>query len=124
VGKSWTPLPKTVAVRPAFLNVACQVLGLGVGWLAYPILRDAVEWTTRMLAIRQPWLSWCQFVVSSRLMTAFCCMLAVALLAQFIARRAVPERTQPHGSPYFLAPRPAFGKPLIQFKEQYVDPFE
>jgi hypothetical protein len=120
----WKPPPKTVAAASVILILACQAMALGVGWLAYPILHDAVAWTTRVLAIRQPWLSWCQFVVSSQTMTAAFCALAVAVAAQLIARRAVPEPTAPHRSPYFLAPRPAFGKPLVQFKEQYVDPFE
>src|SRR5262249_49381868 len=124
VGANWKPLPSSDAVRYAIVNIACQALALAVGWIAYPILRDLVAWITRALAVQQPWLSWCHFFVSSRMMTAAFCALAFALVAHALHGRKIAERGHPLGSPYFLGPRPEFGEPLLQFKEPYVDPFE
>ena len=63
-------------------------------------------------------------MVSSRPKAAFFSMCALALVGQVFVRRPISKPSQTVGSPYFLAPRPDFGKPLTLFKTQYVDPFE
>jgi hypothetical protein len=120
----WT-LPQN-AKLDWFMFVCVVSLGLaaGSGWLAFPILHDAVAWTTRALGVRQPWLAWFQSFVSTRPNAAVFSMFAWVIVAHVCLWKRVPNFSHKSMSPYFLSRKPDFGKPSPVFKQQYVDPFE
>jgi hypothetical protein len=124
VAKEWKPSLGARILWHVLLGMASFGIPFGVGWHAFPVVRDAVAWVTLTLGIRQPWLSWAYFFVSSRTTTGFFAVFAWMLGAQvFLWRRfGLPSRN--FGGPYYLAPRPDIGKPSPQFKSQYVDPLE
>ncbi len=107
-----------------FVCVASVSLAAGIGWLAFPVLRDAVDWTTRALGAREPWLSWFRSVVSTRRMCAAFTMVAWAIAAHFSLEKRVRTLSYKPVSPYFLSRKPDFGKPIPVLKQPYVDPFE
>jgi hypothetical protein len=109
----------------SFLVLYASSLGaaFGAGWLAFPILRDAVAWATLALGIGQPWLSFAYFFVSSRQRTAVFTMLAWVLFALIWCARHVPTRARHGGSPYFLSRRPDYQRAAPIAKAPYVDPF-
>ena len=116
--------PPTTTSPWLLLCVASVGLAAGIGWLAFPVLRDAVDWTTHALGAREPWLSWFQSFVSTRPRTAAFTMLAWAIAAHFCLEKRVPRLSHKPVSPYFLSRKPEFGKPASVFKQQYVDTFE
>jgi hypothetical protein len=124
VAKEWRPLQEARILWPVLLLQASLGIAFGVGWLAFPVVREAVAWATASLGIRQPWLSWSIFFVSSRTKTAFLTAFAWMLGATVSFSRHFPKRRREVGGPYYLAPRIDFRKPSPQLKSQYVDPFE
>jgi hypothetical protein len=111
-------------VVPLVLPFAASVLlAFALGWVAFPVLRDAVGWSTLKLGIRQPWLSWFHFLVSSRMNTAVL-VYACALTAWLSLGKRSPSFPHQIGSPYFLEPRRPGSDSPLPFKKQYVDPFE
>jgi hypothetical protein len=124
VAKEWKPLQEARILRFVLLLQASLGIAFGVGWLAFPVVRDAVAWATHSLGIWQPWLSWCYFFISSRTKTAVLTVFAWMLAAMGYLSKHFPNPTRKVGGPYYLAPRIDVGKPSRQFKSQYVDPFE
>jgi hypothetical protein len=124
VAKEWRPLQEAKILWPVLLLQASLGIAFGVGWLAFPVLRDAVRWATLSLGIRQPWLSWCYSFVSSRTTTAVMTVVAWMFGATVSLSKHFPNRRREVGGPYYLAPRIDLRKPSPQFKSQYVDLFE
>jgi hypothetical protein len=124
VAKEWKPSQEARILWPVLLLEAGLGIAFGVGWLAFPFVRDAVTWATLTLGIRQPWLSWAYYFVSSRTTTGFFAVFAWMLGVQVFLWKSFAHPSRNFGGPYYLAPRPDIGKPSPQFKAQYVDLFE
>ena len=79
-----------------YLCIASVGLAAGIGWLAFPVLRDAFDWTTHALGAREPWSSWFQSFVSTRPKTAAFTMLAWAIAAHFCLEKRASAKVIAH----------------------------
>ena len=100
-------------------------MAFAVGWNFYPVLRDAVAWSTLTLGIRQPWLSWCLLLrlvesEDSDIERIRLCARSVDSSSGNTSR----QLRQSVGSPYFLARKPPDGGSVPFVSKPYVDPFE
>jgi hypothetical protein len=125
-GVATEPMPLQRAKIRWFMLLCAASVGLaaGIGWIAFPVLREVVGWTTRALGVRQPWLSWFAFFVSSRTKTSVFTMFAWEIVAMVYLRKRVPNVPRRQLSPYYLSRGLEYRKPSPQLKQQYVDPFE
>ncbi len=99
------------------LMAACfagAILAAILGWLLWPLLREAVAYVTITLGVREPWLSLFYFAVSSRLLTAWLASHLGGGLASYAvlhaqASRSATSREPRECAPYFLLQQPIIG---------------
>ncbi len=92
--------------RDGWVLLAGTLLITTAGWLSFPWLREVIASVTLHLDVDEPWLSFCYFVVRSRVMTAGLAMESFLIFASVVLqvryRRRIRVYEGQFGKPWFL----------------------